>query len=178
MSSDLPRTWTEESWGEVLELVYGKGIGERRALEGPVPVYGTNGPTAYRSSEAMGEGLTIVIGRKGAYRGVTWCPGPFWVIDTAFFVRPKRDLDLDWAYRALSVVDINHLDSGSAIPSTRREDVYALPVRMPRSKSNPGSPGFCARWTTKSMQMNASQEHCGSLPGPSLIPGSTVSTLL
>jgi type I restriction enzyme, S subunit len=72
-----------------------------------------------------------VIGRKGAYRGVKWAPGPFWVIDTAFYVVPKAEFELEWAFRALTAEDINALDSGSAIPSTRREDVYQLPVLIP-----------------------------------------------
>jgi type I restriction enzyme S subunit len=86
----------------------------------------------------QGEGPTIVIGRKGAYRGVRWSPIAFWVIDTAFFVVPRIALDLTWAYRALSTVDINALDSGSAIPSTRRDDVYSLQVSVPPPEEQRG----------------------------------------
>lgn len=130
-NATLPEEWTETSWGELIELVYGKGIGERKSATGSAEVFGTNGPTGDRSEEAQGPGPTVVIGRKGAYRGVHWAPGPFWVIDTAFYVRLKADLDLGWVFRALSQVDINGLDSGSAIPSTRREDVYHLRTRVP-----------------------------------------------
>lgn len=130
-SSKAPEGWADTTWGELIELSYGKALGNRKNSAGIAEVFGTNGPTGDHSSEAQGSGPTIVIGRKGAYRGVRWAPGPFWVIDTAFYVRPKTEMDLAWAFRALSTVDIDGLDSGSAIPSTRREDVYGVSVALP-----------------------------------------------
>ncbi|HWV56932.1 MAG TPA: restriction endonuclease subunit S [Longimicrobiales bacterium] len=73
----------------------------------------------------------MIIGRKGAYRGVHYSPAPFFVIDTAFYLEPKVELDLRWAYYELLSRDINALDSGSAIPSTSRDAFYSLPVRVP-----------------------------------------------
>jgi len=79
----------------------------------------------------MGPGPAVIIGRKGAYRGVEYWPGPFWVIDTAFWLRPLQDLDLRWAYLQLRTQDINGLDSGSAIPSLGRADFGAMRVSVP-----------------------------------------------
>ena len=73
----------------------------------------------------------MIIGRKGAYRGVHYSPDPFFVIDTAFYLEPKAELDTRWAYYQLLTQDINGIDSGSAIPSTSREDFYGLPVAVP-----------------------------------------------
>jgi type I restriction enzyme R subunit len=56
----------------------------------------------------------IIIGRKGAYRGVHFCSEPFFVIDTAFYVEPRKPVDLRWAYYELLRRDINSMDSGSA----------------------------------------------------------------
>ena len=73
----------------------------------------------------------MIVGRKGAYRGVHYSPDPFFVIDTAFYLKPKVELDTRWAYYQLLTQDINGMDSGSAIPSTSREDFYGLPVEVP-----------------------------------------------
>jgi type I restriction enzyme S subunit len=73
----------------------------------------------------------VIIGRKGAYRGVHYSSKPFCVIDTAFYLKAKADIDLRWAYYALLTQDINSMDSGSAIPSTSRGDFYAIPVKVP-----------------------------------------------
>lgn len=71
------------------------------------------------------------MGRKGAYRGVHYSPEPFFVIDTAFYVRLKVPLSMKWAYYEILRNDINSMDSGSAIPSTSRNDFYAIEVCRP-----------------------------------------------
>jgi type I restriction enzyme S subunit len=56
------------------------------------------------------------------------------VIDTAFYVEPKVPIELRWAYYELLRQDINSMDSGSAIPSTSREDFNNLRVLSPPFK--------------------------------------------
>ncbi len=56
---------------------------------------------------------------------------PVFVIDTAFYLRPKIEMDLRWACYTLLTQDINGMDSGSAIPSTSRDEFYSLPVSVP-----------------------------------------------
>jgi len=73
----------------------------------------------------------VIIGRKGAYRGVHYSPVPFFAIDTAFYIEPRENIDLRWAYYAFRTLDINSMDSGSAIPSTSRAEIYGLPVDVP-----------------------------------------------
>ena len=121
--------WSEKLWRDVATLEYGKGLrGEMR--QGPVPVFGTNGQIGWHDKPLCPH-PGVVIGRKGAYRGVHYSPKPFHVIDTAFYLRPKVDLDARWAYFNLLTQDINGMDSGSAIPSTSREEFYSLPVSVP-----------------------------------------------
>ena len=74
---------------------------------------------------------SVIVGRKGAYRGIHYSPEPFFAIDTAFYLKPKNEIDARWAYYQLLTQDINGMDSGSAIPSTSRDDFYALPVTIP-----------------------------------------------
>ncbi|MFP5111624.1 restriction endonuclease subunit S [Bacillaceae bacterium C204] len=123
--------WTQTTWGEIAELKYGKGLkGYKENTEG-VPVYGTNGHIGY-TNKPLVNGPGIIIGRKGAYRGVHFSKTDFFVIDTAYYLKPlNENIDIEWAYYELLTKDINSLDSGSAIPSTKREDFYALPVKVP-----------------------------------------------
>ena len=122
--------WREAVWGELVTLEYGKALRGYRSSDGRYKVYGTNGPIGWHS-EPLCHKASVIIGRKGAYRGVHYSPNPFFVIDTAFYLQPKVDLDIRWAYYHLLTVDINGMDSGSAIPSTSREDFYDLPVDVP-----------------------------------------------
>ena len=122
--------WLEAVWGELATLEYGKSLRGYQTSTGPYRVYGTNGQIGWHS-EPLCPNASVIIGRKGAYRGVHYSPDSFFVIDTAFYLKPKVKIDTRWAYYQLLTVDINGMDSGSAIPSTSREDFYGLPVMVP-----------------------------------------------
>jgi type I restriction enzyme, S subunit len=122
--------WTHTTWGDLVTLEYGKALRDYKASDGPVQVFGTNGPIGF-TDKWLSEGAGVIVGRKGAYRGIHYSAGPFFVIDTAFYIRPKVPIDMRWAYYQLLTVDINGMDSGSAIPSTSRDDFYKIPVVDP-----------------------------------------------
>lgn len=123
--------WQMLSWGDVATLEYGKSLRDYKESNGDVPVYGTNGLIGY-TDEPLCIFPSVIIGRKGAYRGVHYSAKPFFVIDTAFYLKPKNEnIDLKFAYYHLLTQDINSMDSGSAIPSTSREDFYNLSVSLP-----------------------------------------------
>jgi len=123
--------WRRVRWGDIATLAYGRSLdGYKNRAATDVRVYGTNGPIGF-TDVALASGPGIVVGRKGAYRGVHYSPGDFYVIDTAYYLVPSENLDIRWAYYALLTQDINSLDSGSAIPSTSRESFYSLTVSVP-----------------------------------------------
>lgn len=131
--ANAPKEWRETKWGTLAALEYGKGLrdyDETSSEEKPFRVFGTNGPIGWHSAPLCSS-AGVVVGRKGAYRGIHFSPEPFFVIDTAFYLRPKVEFDVRWAYFQLKNFDINKVDSGSAIPSTSREAFYEIPVSLP-----------------------------------------------
>ncbi|MEQ6340403.1 MAG: restriction endonuclease subunit S [Gammaproteobacteria bacterium] len=120
--------------GELCTLNYGRahcGYEQEPQETLPVEVFGTNGPIGW-ATRPLYEQPTIIIGRKGAYRGVHYSSGPSWTIDTAYYLTLlDDDIDLKWLYYRLLLVDINRMDSGSAIPSTKREDFYSVSIGVP-----------------------------------------------
>lgn len=123
--------WKETSWGEVSSLEYGKSLKNYKNSNGRIPVFGTNGPIGF-TDKPLCSRAGVIVGRKGAYRGIHFSEKPFFVIDTAFYLKPKiEELDIKYAYYQLLTQDINAMDSGSAIPSTSREDFYNLPLVLP-----------------------------------------------
>ena len=124
--------------GQVCQLHYWKaiqGYQDNDPKESPIRVYGTNGPIGWTKT-ALIEQPTIIVGRKGAYRGVHFSKRPSWTIDTAYFLTAtSNDIDLEWLYYRLLLVDINRMDTGAAIPSTKREDFYAAKVHIPSQGS-------------------------------------------
>ncbi|MCE0733087.1 restriction endonuclease subunit S [Halomonas sp. G15] len=120
--------------GDICTLNYGRslrGYSPEPDSHLPVRVFGTNGPIGW-SREALTDEPTIIIGRKGAYRGVHYSEFPSWTIDTAYYLELSvSNVDLKWLYYRLMLLDINSMDSGSAIPSTKREDFYSSRVQVP-----------------------------------------------
>lgn len=131
-------SWPRIRLGEVSELVYGKGLRDYKDEqddEHPARVFGTNGPIGW-AKQSLIEQPTVIVGRKGAYRGIHFSDTPSWTIDTAFYttVDPDR-MNMRWFYYRMLLVDINGMNSGAAIPSTRREDFYSLDVQVPDLES-------------------------------------------
>jgi len=127
---EVPKGWGVGRWGEIATLEYGKGLRGYGGDRGRYTVFGTNGPIGTHN-EALASGPGVIVGRKGAYRGIHYSREPFFVIDTAFYLRPVDSMNMRWAYYELLRTDLNELDSGSAIPSTSRESFYGIRVVVP-----------------------------------------------
>ncbi len=126
----IPSGWRPCSWGDVITLEYGKSLRGYEKVQGDYTVFGTNGAIG-RNDEALCQHPGIIVGRKGAYRGVHFHDEPFFVIDTAYYVEPKKPLELRWAYYQMLREDINGMDSGSAILSTSRDEFYKVGLTYP-----------------------------------------------
>src|ERR1043166_2081588 len=122
--------WRASTWGDEIALEYGKGVRAYSNAMGPYRVYGSNGPVGW-TSEPLAPGPGIILGRKGAYRGVRFSPEPFFVIDTAYYVVPKTTLDMRWLYYAMVHHKLGEIDDGSPIPSTTRAAVYVRHLEVP-----------------------------------------------
>jgi type I restriction enzyme S subunit len=122
--------WRLSTWGEEISLEYGKALRGYGDAKGPVPVYGTNGPVGW-TDEPLAPGPGVILGRKGAYRGVHFSRKPFFVIDTAYYVVPKTELDMRWLYYAMIHHKLGEIDDGSPIPSTTRSAVYPRELEVP-----------------------------------------------
>jgi len=122
--------WRRSTWGEEVSLEYGKALRGYSDTDGDFRVFGTNGPIGW-TDKSLADGLGVILGRKGAYRGVHYSPDPFFVIDTAYYVVPKTDLDMRWLYYAIIHHQLGKIDDGSPIPSTTRAAVYPREMVVP-----------------------------------------------
>jgi len=117
---------------DLFELQYGRALVQSSRRPGAVPVYGTNGRCGSHD-EALFAGPGVILGRKGqGPLGVEWCDGPFWVIDTAYSLVPRRpNVDLKFSYYLFKHVGLNHLKDGTSNPSLSRDTFGAQAVPLP-----------------------------------------------
>lgn len=122
--------WRQSTWGDEISLEYGKRIRGYKDAKGPYRVFGSNGPVGW-TTKPLTEGPGVILGRKGAYRGVEYSKEPFFVIDTAYYVKPKSNLDMRWLYYAIKHYNLGEINDGSPIPSTTRAAVYVRELSIP-----------------------------------------------
>lgn len=120
----VPHGWEVKTLGEIIELAYGKPLKAEDRKNGPVCVYGANGPVGWHD-EKLVSGPGIVVGRKGNPGVVTWASGDFYPIDTTFYVDPKGECQsLYFLYYALSLHNLANLSADSAVPGLNRNHAY------------------------------------------------------
>lgn len=123
-------SYRTSTWGDEISLEYGKSLKGYQNSNGTYQVFGSNGPIGW-TDKPLCKGPGIILGRKGAYRGVKFSEQDFYVIDTAYYVVPKTDIDLNWLYYAIKYHKLGEIDDGSPIPSTTRAAVYVREFDIP-----------------------------------------------
>jgi type I restriction enzyme S subunit len=128
--------WRETMLGDELELVYGKALPEKIRKPGAVAVYGSNGIVGSHS-EKLVEGPGIIVGRKGSVGEVAFSEGPYWAIDTTYYVKPMRDFNWRYLYYLLLSLKAAFKNTHSTVPGLNRETVYAVTCTIaPRDEQN------------------------------------------
>ncbi len=130
MADEIPEGWRECKLGDELVLQYGKGLREIDRKQGNIPVYGSNGPIGYHN-EYLVKGPGIIIGRKGSVGEVKYSALDFYPIDTTYYVETNDKNDIKFLYYFLLTLQLNEMNSHSAVPGLNRNDVYSLDVSFP-----------------------------------------------
>lgn len=126
---EIPKGWQKTRVGDVLELAYGKALKATERIEGDVPVYGSGGITGFHN-QALVDGPSIIVGRKGTVGSLYWEDRKFFPIDTVFFVRPLK-APLSYCYYMLQTLGLGDMNTDAAVPGLNRENVYRLKVSLP-----------------------------------------------
>jgi type I restriction enzyme, S subunit len=127
---DLPAGWEWVRLGSIISLEYGDGLPKaKRADEGNVPVYGSNGVVGYHT-EFLIDKPCIVVGRKGSSGAVNFASERCWVIDTAYYVIPPDGISIKFLFHLLKSLRLDNLGKGIK-PGLNRNEAYSLVVALP-----------------------------------------------
>jgi len=117
--------WKQTRLGNELELLYGKGLPASARVPGGVPVYGSNGVVGLHHKSLV-DGPGIIVGRKGSVGEVAFSDGPFWPIDTTYYVSNRGGNSWRFLYFLLRHLELTELNSHSTVPGLNRESVYSI----------------------------------------------------
>ena len=124
--------WQTKRLGDVLQLNYGKSLPVKSRVEGPIPVYGSNGVVGSHT-EAIVDAPGLIVGRKGSAGRVHLSRGPFCPIDTTFYVTANDapDADLEFLFYLLQHINLARIIGDVGVPGLNREMAYIEQVRFP-----------------------------------------------
>ncbi|TAK28842.1 MAG: restriction endonuclease subunit S [Chloroflexota bacterium] len=123
--SDVPSGWVIEPIRERIWLEYGAGLVESQRVEGPYPVYGSNGAVGSHT-EFMVSGPGILVGRKGSVGAVHFSERAFWPIDTVYYVRRKGEDSWKYLFYLLSYLRLDRLNAATGLPGLSRRDAHLM----------------------------------------------------
>lgn len=128
--SAVPDDWREVTLGDIITLEYGRSLPEKVRRAGDVAVYGSNGVVGAHDEALVPTG-GIIVGRKGTAGSIKVSLGPFWPIDTTYFVKARQTVDWDWLAATLHHARLNELNEATGVPGLNREKAYRQPVSLP-----------------------------------------------
>ena len=118
---------------EIVTIHNGQGLtAADRDAAGEYDVYAAGGLVG-RHSARLSDKPFVVVGRKGSAGKPTYAPLGGWVIDTAYYVQPNDDAQLDckFLFYALSSLDFADDIISTAIPGINRTSIYRYAIPLP-----------------------------------------------
>ena len=123
--------WEEGTLGDLVELVYGKGLKNSERTGVGFPVVGSSGIVDFHS-EYLVEGPGIVIGRKGTLGKTTYLNDNFYPIDTTYYVKSKHQNEgLYFEYYLLKNINFEEMNTDSAVPGLNRNIALSSELVIP-----------------------------------------------
>lgn len=124
-----PPGWSRDKIGNRLKLNYGKSQAAIKADDGTIPIYGTGGLMGY-GHQALCDGDSVLIGRKGTLGNPQYFDHPFWPVDTTYYTS-DFDGSMKWFYYLIQTVGLSSLNEATGVPSLSRQTFYNLEVLFP-----------------------------------------------
>lgn len=121
-------TWKEGKLGELIEVKYGKD--HKKLGYGSIPVIGSGGIMRY-ANNALFDGESVLIPRKGSLDNVMYIDEPFWTVDTMFYTKMKIPHVAKFVYQFMKTLDLVNMNVGSAVPSMTAEVLNNIPLEIP-----------------------------------------------
>ena len=164
---EIPKGWQVNKIGKLLELAYGKALKATDRVDGPIPVYGSGGVTGFHNQALVNHG-SVIVGRKGTVGALYWEDGPFFPIDTTFYVRPIS-APMTYCFYLLQTLGLDKMNTDAAVPGLNRENVYRLEYVLP-SQAALKAFDFTVSQLQSAMRVNTESAKSLSLLRDALLP--------
>jgi type I restriction enzyme S subunit len=122
--------WEEGCLGDVASFHNGKKRPDD-IIEGNIPIYGGNGILGY-ADKSNYEGVTVIIGRVGAYCGSLYIErNPVWISDNALVAKPINKEHSSFLFFLLKSLQLNEMAEGSSHPLLTQTLLKSIQIILP-----------------------------------------------
>lgn len=123
--------WFFAPLSDLTRVRYGKSLDKSlRSDTGVFPVVGSAGVMTKTDVPLMSSPC-IVVGRKGNVGAVQFFRNGCYPIDTVYYFETPANVDVQFLSLNLEMQELKSLDSSTAIPSLRREDLEKVQIPLP-----------------------------------------------
>lgn len=131
LDMEIPEGWEVKPIGEVVDIIYGKGLPKSKRKNGPVPVVGSSGIVGYHT-RFLATPPSIVIGRKGNVGSVYLMLEPFYPIDTVFYTNKTTPAVTFYVYHHLRLIPLAEIGmTDTAVPGININNLKAIKLPIP-----------------------------------------------
>ncbi len=131
--------WEEKRLGDILTI--GSGRDYKHLSEGNIPVFGTGG-YMLSVNEALYDGETVFIGRKGTIDKPFYFKGKFWTVDTLFYTHKYRGVIPHFVLALFQQINWRMHNEASGVPSLSKKTIESLTVTLPSLEEQSRIAGF------------------------------------
>ena len=98
--------------------------------KGNIPLYGSGGIMGFVDKHLY-SGPAILLPRKGTLTNIMFTEGQIWTVDTMYYAIVNSNANPYYLYSYLSLLNLEHLDSGTALPSMTKSAYEDIQVLLP-----------------------------------------------
>jgi len=131
LGKEIPMGWEVKAIGEVVDILYGRGLPESKRKNGSFPVVGSSGIVGYHA-QFLATPPSIVIGRKGNAGSVYLMLEPFYPIDTVFYTGKTTPAITFYIYHHLKLTPLAEIGmTDTAVPGININNLKAVKIPIP-----------------------------------------------
>lgn len=123
LNRQIPTGWFEATVEDYIKI--GNGKDHKKVGYGGIPCYGSGG-YMFGVAEAIYEGESVLLPRKGSLNNVMLVDEAFWTVDTMFYSIPKMKGAAKYVYYGIQIYDLASMNLGTGVPSMTSTRLYSL----------------------------------------------------
>lgn len=129
----LPKSWQLKKLGEVVQIVYGKGLPVKDLKQSGFPVFGANGIIGFNDKYLYKEPMVLISCRGASSGKVNFSPEKCFITNNSLIldILDERNLDKKFLYYALTSCNKGKLVTGTAQPQVTINNAVELEISVP-----------------------------------------------